>query len=641
MKRCMQCMNEYEDGYDVCPHCGYVENTPPKEIYFLAPGSILHNRFIVGTSVGAGGFGVVYKAWDQNLQKVVAIKEFFPISYANRTSGSGELNVLPKMKKIYFRELSRFLDEARYLAKFSSHPNIINVYSYFEENNTAYIEMEYLEGKSYKDYIREQGGSVSPDTAIKITTAVLNALKEIHKESIIHRDVSPDNIFLCNDGRIKLMDFGAARLSKQETEGMTIILKPGYAPPEQYQNKSRQGAYTDIYAVGAVLYTALTGNKPEESTNRVIQDNLKSPHELDPNIPESLSTAIMRAMALLPELRFQTDEEFIEAIKTDKVSKIRTVEEELKYRKKKRLLLAMVMVVVLLGAGLGGFLTYQKGKREVDLVDTSITVWLCVPDRLIEKYNTPADAYREAFIGALTEYSEQYPQVDVQVSVYAESEYINALKQADADGNMPTLYSDPETGELRGRKVTNVLKYIEPSDYYGLASYSETYPEKDVFPVTFSLPVIYSNRNMEQPSDDQLISELNANMTDGRYDTDAQSMLTFLGNESAYAFGSTEDYWMVQQELAGRYVVGTLPEMDSYPAVYEMAFCISRDSNTAQYNAAVQALKYLLGENAQTSLCVENHMGLPLNRNTYELYESLNTEFKILDSMKDKNSFEQ
>ena len=373
----------------------------------------------------------------------------------------------------------------------------------------------------------------------------------------------------------------------------------------------------------------------------MIQDNLKSPHELDPNIPESLSTAIMRAMALLPELRFQTDEEFIEAIKTDKVSKIRTVEEELKYRKKKRLLLAMVMVVVLLGAGLGGFLTYQKGKREVDLVDTSITVWLCVPDRLIEKYNTPADAYREAFIGALTEYSEQYPQVDVQVSVYAESEYINALKQADADGNMPTLYSDPETGELRGRKVTNVLKYIEPSDYYGLASYSETYPEKDVFPVTFSLPVIYSNRNMEQPSDDQLISELNANMTDGRYDTDAQSMLTFLSNESAYAFGSTEDYWMVQQELAGRYVVGTLPEMDSYPAVYEMAFCISRDSNTAQYNAAVQALKYLLGENAQTSLCVENHMGLPLNRNTYELYESLNTEFKILDSMKDKNSFEQ
>ncbi len=641
MKRCMRCMKEYGDTFDVCPNCGYVENTPPKEIYFLTPGTVLHNRFIVGTSVGAGGFGIVYKAWDINLEKVVAIKEFFPISYANRAPGTTVLNVLPKMKSIYFRELSRFLDEARYLAKFSSHPNILNVYSFFEENNTAYIEMEYLEGKSYKDSIREQGGTVSQETAINVTIAILGALKEIHKEGIIHRDISPDNIFICSDGRIKLMDFGAARLSKQDAEGMTIILKPGYAPPEQYQNKSRQGVYTDIYAVGAVLYNSLTGVKAEESTNRLIQDNLKSPRELDESISENLSNTIMRAMALLPDLRFQSDEEFIDALKAEKSSKIRSVEEELKFRKKRRVIALLAIVAVMLVGAFIGFRVYQSGKDAVELKEASITIWLKVPEDPSGKQIITTSEYEEIMEEALAEYSNHYPQITIEITAFSEDEYDDALRDAAQNGNMPTLYSDPGSDDLRGVKVSDVLKYLDASEYYGLENYSDTYDNNNVFPITFSLPALYVNRNMECPDEEEILSEYQERVDSGYFDENYDELESFLNEDEAYYLGSTADYWFIQSELAGIYEFYPIPETDSYTAEFEMAFCISTDANKSQYYASIQALKYLLGENAQTGICVENHLELPLNKKTYSMFEELNVEYKNLDSMNEKLVFEQ
>ena len=158
----------------------------------------------------------------------------------------------------------RFLAEARNMAMFNTHPNIVNVYEFFEENNTAYIAMEFLKGMSFKQYIAAQGGKIGWQTAVSVVLSVLDGLKEIHRAKIIHRDVSPDNIFLVptddgKDYRIKLIDFGAARFaSGEEEKTLSIILKPGYAPPEQYRSKSRQGPWTDLYAVGAVLYRAIT-----------------------------------------------------------------------------------------------------------------------------------------------------------------------------------------------------------------------------------------------------------------------------------------------------------------------------------------------------------------------------------------------
>ena len=159
------------------------------------------------------------------------------------------------------------------MAKFSQHANIVNVYDYFEANNTAYIVMEYMDGISLKDYLKKMGGKVSPAAALEIIRPVMEALKAIHAEGVVHRDISPDNIFILKNGQVKVLDFGAARLSVgDEEKTLSVVLKPGYAPPEQYRSKSRQGPFTDIYALGATLYRMLTGMAPEESVDRLVDD---------------------------------------------------------------------------------------------------------------------------------------------------------------------------------------------------------------------------------------------------------------------------------------------------------------------------------------------------------------------------------
>lgn len=349
--RCLQCMKEYHSDYEMCPFCGYVQNTEPKELYFLRPGTVIADRYVVGVSIGSGGFGITYKAWDRTLSKIVAIKEYYPAGLVNRVPGEKKMIIYSGSRE---RECAngkvRFLDEARNMAKFNTHPNIINVYDFFEENNTAYIIMEFLDGENYKEYIKKQGGRVSVDKALEVTRAVLEALSEVHKSGILHRDISPDNIFICRDGRIKLIDFGAARFSSVEN-AMTrsVILKPGFAPPEQYQTKSKQGPWTDIYAVGATLYRAVTGNVPEESVNRVEDDQLTDPKKFCPELSQNLSIVILRSMAILPELRFQSTADFLNAL--DSGGNIKDVRKELKFRKMRRLVsIVGVSVVVLTGA---------------------------------------------------------------------------------------------------------------------------------------------------------------------------------------------------------------------------------------------------------------------------------------------------
>ena len=244
MARCYQCMKEYPDGYDICPHCGYDQTSEAENLYYLPAGTVLgQGRYLVGKAVNAGGFGIVYRVWDQTFSKMVAIKEYFPSAIATRIPGTTEVRVHSnKNMREYEVGKSRFLSEARRVAKFQTNPNVVDVYDFFEENETAYMVMEFMDGMTYKQFIRSQGGKVKPDLACRVTLAVLDALSEVHRERIVHRDINPNNIFICQDGKVKLYDFGAARL---ETTDMTTILTPCYAPPEQYITNGKQGSYTD------------------------------------------------------------------------------------------------------------------------------------------------------------------------------------------------------------------------------------------------------------------------------------------------------------------------------------------------------------------------------------------------------------
>ena len=282
----------------------------------LKPGVILKERYKIEEVIGAGGFGITYRAWDPLLQSYVAIKEYYPSGIATRSADSSKVCVpVGQEQREYHRGRIRFLKEAQDVARFQSEPNIVSIYDYLEENDTAYMVMEYLHGCTLKQYIREHGGRLDTDHILHICLSVLDALAVVHKAGMIHRDISPENIFICEDLTVKLIDFGAAKqvyLDGEQT--MSVVLKPGYAPPEQYAKKDKQGPWTDIYALGATLYFAATGEKPEESFGRVLEDTIKPVCEVNPEIPRAMSQVIMRAMSVKIEDRYRTVEAMREAL---------------------------------------------------------------------------------------------------------------------------------------------------------------------------------------------------------------------------------------------------------------------------------------------------------------------------------------
>ena len=312
IRRCMGCMSTYEAIDEMCPFCGYIEGTPAKEAYHIKPGSLLHDRYTVGRAIGFGGFGITYIAWDNKLMQKVAIKEYMPSEYATRVPGNLTVTIYDGERYTEFMTgLQKFLDEAQRLAKFQNVPGIVRILDSFSENLTAYIVMEYLDGMTLKQYLAEHGGKLPYEEAVEFILPVLAALQAVHKEGIIHRDISPDNIFITKDGEVKLLDFGAARYaSTGYSKSLSVILKPGYAPAEQYLSHGEQGPWSDVYATAATLYRMITGVVPEEALERKEKDTLKPPSALGAKLPKNAEKAILNALNVRVENRTASAEEF-------------------------------------------------------------------------------------------------------------------------------------------------------------------------------------------------------------------------------------------------------------------------------------------------------------------------------------------
>lgn len=285
------------------------------ESKFLKEGISLIGRYEIQNVIGAGGFGITYKAWDMLTDQNVCIKEFYPSGMVSRQHDGKSISLTSESYRNEFtRGKKRFLSEAKELLRFKDSPSIVNVTNFFEDNSTAYMAMEYLEGCTLLSYLRQIGGTLDVQPSFYIMDKIMSALEEIHNAGIIHRDISPDNIFILPDYSVKLIDFGAAKQSYSgETQNLSIMLKPGYAPAEQYTNNSPQGPWTDIYAFAATMYRMMTGKKPEESINRVLNDEFVPPNQLNPKIPQYLNDAIVKAMAVRREDRFQSIAEFRQA----------------------------------------------------------------------------------------------------------------------------------------------------------------------------------------------------------------------------------------------------------------------------------------------------------------------------------------
>ena len=292
---CMNCMRKLGDS-PVCSHCGYDNSNPgAHEPYHLAPGTVLAGKYLVGNVLGEGGFGITYIGMHTTLNKRVAIKEFYPSGTANRISLT-QVQVTGGKEEFFQKGVQRFLDEAKNVARFSEEDGIVDIIDYFQENNTAYIVMEYLEGETLKQYVYNHG--VFPiETLVSLMIPLMNSLSAVHAAGVIHRDISPDNIMYCKN-KLKLMDFGSARYFTNKERQMSVILKQGFAPEEQYRTNGVQGPYTDVYALCATMYACITNTVPIGSLDRITNDTLKRPSELGVKIPPYMENALMHGLAV-------------------------------------------------------------------------------------------------------------------------------------------------------------------------------------------------------------------------------------------------------------------------------------------------------------------------------------------------------
>lgn len=485
MKRCFTCFGEYEEGFQICPHCGTVENNKPNEPIHLAPGTVLANRYILGQSVGSGGFGIVYSAWDLKLETVVAVKEFFVSRLVTRAEGLKNLIITKKSQEEFEYRKERFLAEARNMARFGSHRSIPNVFEFFEENNTAYIVMELLKGVALNDYLNQSGGKIDIDFALMIANEVGNALISMHELNIVHRDVAPDNIYICSgkEIKIKLMDLGAAKLADTTDQVIDIILKPGYSPTEQYDNGKNIGAWTDIYALGATLYAMVTGIKPDESTNRRIKDEVVPPHLINPLVSENLSNSIMKAMALDIHMRFKTVREFLDAINGER--KIVSLAKEKSRRNMKRFVGIAAACVVLIVGAVFVYNLFIKKQEEENLNPADITVWFSVADGSSEE---------DAMNAIKADFEEKYPGVTVEIVAIPESEYEERIKEAADKDELPTLFESSGLSDdilEKAKNLNNVMESEQFKEAMFLEQYKKYYDNKKQIPLAIEVPIAY------------------------------------------------------------------------------------------------------------------------------------------------------
>lgn len=318
---CMGCMEKLERAGYPCPKCGFDMRKYQRPKNSLPLFEILNGKYLIGRVIGTGGFGITYIAWDFYQGKKVCVKEYLPREIAirnfhghtyseqisvsiNYSVGTYTLNP-EKVQSAYRKGMESYIKEAENLSKYYLMPGIVSIRDFFYGNNTAYIVMEYIDGINMKEYARLRGGRMMPEEVFALLKDVLKALNVIHKDNIIHRDISPDNIMLTNQLQAILIDFGAAK-DYGNNENDSVFLKHGYAPVEQYKKDTKQGPWTDVYSMCASIYYLLTGLRLPPSVERRKCDTVHGLRAMGVLVSEKQDYVIWRGLGIEPEQRYQS-----------------------------------------------------------------------------------------------------------------------------------------------------------------------------------------------------------------------------------------------------------------------------------------------------------------------------------------------
>ncbi len=308
-KRCLNCLQPMSGGQKKCPVCGYERKGYRYDPDMLRPFTVLHGQYMIGRCLGAGGFGITYAAWDEHLQIRVAVKELF-IRRITLRRGDQSVYVEERDRHIFEENKKSFLNEARILATFheKDREGIVSVKEHFEENQTAYLVMEFLDGVTLREHIA--GGPASPQEITVLLEPVCHALIKLHQFGVLHQDVSPDNIMLLKDGGVKLLDFGGARKLADMEENTILNFKKGYTPIEQFLENGRTGPWTDVYALAATIYFCLTGMRPPDVRERRRGKEPERLRKKNPKVSGRREAVLLKGMEIDPAARYQTAEAF-------------------------------------------------------------------------------------------------------------------------------------------------------------------------------------------------------------------------------------------------------------------------------------------------------------------------------------------
>ena len=306
--RCCNCMNELSGTVKICPKCGFDNSRYVQPNEALPCGTVLRERYMIGRVLGQGGFGLTYIGYDQALGTPVCIKEYFPAGGAMRgQGGSTKVRWSAGSTGTALKEgRETFVEEAKKAARVRSLNSVVSVWDVFDENDTSYIVMEYVNGVTLKEYLIIRGTVMDTEECLRLLLPVIHDLQRVHEKGIVHRDISPDNLMIREDEKVMLLDLGAAKdLMKGKEQSSMLVHKKGFSPPEQYTEGTKIGPWTDVYAMCVTIYWCMTGKNVPDAMDRMMGDSPEYPESM----PEALKAVLEHGLEVKPSDRIQDMEE--------------------------------------------------------------------------------------------------------------------------------------------------------------------------------------------------------------------------------------------------------------------------------------------------------------------------------------------
>lgn len=595
-KRCNSCFEVYDDNIRSCPFCGYSETDAVRNSYVLQPGTQLKNeRFIVGGQIGQGAVGIVYKAWDKRLHRVIAIKEFFPETLAARAEGMMAVVVYSsKDVNEYERRLSKFKREAMIMSLVTDSENCIKAYDIFEENGTAYITMEYFAAPKLNEYVQNRDRQVLPENEVNaIMLQLLKGVDELHGKGIYHLDLSPDNIFIRKkDGKIetKIFSFDAAILKGDVRRGYSIEKKTnsGFAAPELYGRSGSVGPWSDVYSLGAIYYYLLTGRIPQDASVREKGDIMIEPAQ-QVRVSAWVNSVVVQALSLIREQRYSDAGAFREVLsyRMEREEKEHTV--KLQKQKKRTFRLTMlvgaILAIVAVAAIAVVLFVLPSGASEIDM-------WV-VADNNTETEET---RYKEVIRAFQAENPEITVRLEVMSADTAEERFLSAEEEALPD-LIETTYASDEILE-KCRSLSSVRKKWNDNWAIEKSKGVDGIDEKQI-PLGFFTTIRY-----KQPGTP--ITQLQAG-----------SAYEFIKGSVGYVDSDTTLYFMMQKNLPGRYEVVEADKKEIYlTEVFSVSAQTGKEARTAK-----KLLSFMMTDEAQEIIHITyNSDYLPIVKSKFELY---------------------